>query len=239
MADAVIGVSDFVVQRKIDVDLVPRARLRRIWNSIEPMEPRPAARALLAQTFGLEPGTPVVLCACRTVPEKGVDVLLRAFDLLSAQYPAAGPSPVLVYIGDGPAFSDLQRLRASLPSASHIHLAGYRADAIELVAGADVCVSPSVWEEAFGLSVLEPMALGVPVIGSAVGGIPEILVDGETGLLVPPADPGALAAALHKLLSNPEERARMSRNGAARAMKEFAREPHLRELISIVAEGLE
>lgn len=230
-ADYVIGVSDYVVNRKKNVDLVPANRIRRIWNSLEPVTPAQDAHANLRAVFGLKADTPVVMTACRSVPEKGVAILLRAFDKLLSSYPDDAVRPVLVYLGDGPGFTELETLHATLRGKDNIILGGYRTDAGALIAGADLCVSPSVWEEAFGLAVLEPMARGVPVIASDIGGIPEIMVNGTTGLLVPPRDEDALAVAMRRLLSDPRERARMGEAGAARARTDFAREPLLRELL--------
>jgi glycosyltransferase involved in cell wall biosynthesis len=231
-ADYVIGVSDYVVNRKKTVDLVPADRIRRIWNSLEPVVRTPDARAKLRAKFGLSADATVVMCACRAVPEKGVGVLLRAFDRLLSSYPAGETKPALIYLGSGPGFTQLEQLHASLKWNEHVILAGYRTDAGELIEGADVCVSPSVWEEAFGLAVLEPMARGIPVIASDIGGIPEVMIDGTTGLLVPPGDEPALVDAMRCLLSDAAERERMGTAGAMRAKKEFAREPLLNELLS-------
>ena len=141
-------------------------------------------------------------------------VLLDAFDLLVSRWPADRPRPALVYMGDGP---DIARIRSSheqLSSKADILLAGYVADAPTLMAGASVCAMPSVWQDALPLAVSQSMALGLPVVASRVGGIPEMILDGQTGLLVPPSDPPALAAALERLLRDPEYAARLG--GAAR-----------------------
>lgn len=213
VADTVVAVSDYVARRQIEVALIPRGRVVRIWNGV-PLRPDADPPDVHAR-LGLPPGRPLVMCACRATPEKGIEHLLHAFDRVARQFMERPSPPVLVYIGDGPDLARLEAIRARLGSAPHIVFAGYRADAAELVAGATVAVIPSVWQEAFGLSVIEAMAAGRPVIASAVGGIPEIVEDGITGLLVPPGDVEALADAMLDLLQD-AERARSLGEAARR-----------------------
>ena len=238
LADRVIAVSDFVARRKAAVDLVPARRITRIWNS-SPVPPAdPGVRERLRAELGIDGEGPVVACVCRATPEKGVGHLLRAFDLCCSSWPPGSAAPTLVYFGDGPAFRELELLRESLPSAARIRLAGYRANAAELVGGADVCVVPSVWQEAFGLAALEPMTRGVPVIASRVGGIPEIVLDRQTGILVNPGDEAELAEALARLLSEPAERRRMGSNGIRRALDLFSPDTNLNQLLDVIEPGL-
>jgi len=226
-ADVVIAVSDFVARRKVEVDLVPRARVRRIWNSLLIPEVNSEARRELRDAFGLGADVLVVLCACRAAREKGVEHLIRAFEQISQ--PA-----VLVYMGDGPDFVRLERMRLQSSAKGRVIFAGYRPDAKRLMEGADVCVVPSVWEEAFGLAALEPMARGVPVIATSVGGIPEVVIDGETGMLVPPADPGALAHALESMLEDASLRGRMGEEGRARAAQHFSLSGEIEQLTQLI-----
>jgi phosphatidylinositol alpha-mannosyltransferase len=86
-----------------------------------------------------------------------------------------------------------------------------------LLAAADVFVSPALGQESFGLTLVEAMAAGVPVVASDIPGYREVVRNGVDGLLVPPGDPGALAAALERVLGDPEEAARLRRAGPARA----------------------
>src|SRR5690606_12996501 len=146
VADHVIAVSDFVAQRKREVDLLPPERVLRSWNSVPIREGVPDARARMRRSFGLEPDRPVVACTCRATPEKGVAHLFRAFDRVAASTPRAGGAgrPALVYMGDGPGLPAFRRLRAGLAAREDIIIAGYRDDAPDLAAGADVCVVPSV-----------------------------------------------------------------------------------------------
>jgi len=238
LADRVIAVSDFVARRKVEVDLVPPERVLRIWNSIpirSITEPSPASEAAVRRELGIESARPIVLCACRASVHKGIDNLLRAFDALE---PSPDPErrPALVYAGDGPELGALRALRETLDRADDVHLLGYRTDVARLIDASAVCVVPSVWAEAFGLAALEPMLHRRPVIASDTGGLPEVVVDGETGLLVSPGDVGGLVAAISRLLDDPELRRGMGEAGRRRVVERFERESQL-DLLGGVIEG--
>lgn len=130
----------------------------------------------------------IVLSIARLVAQKGVDVAIRALADLGAGH-------TLVVLGEGPERATLERLAADLGVC--VHLAGRVPDVAAWLRRADVYVQPSRWE-GFGLGVLEAMHAGLPVVASAVSSLPELVVDGETGLLVPVDDPAALAAALER-----------------------------------------
>lgn len=231
-ADRVIAVSDFVARRQREVGMIPGPRVTRVWNSVT--VPPAADRTREARlALGIDEGARVVACTCRATPQKGVDHLFRAFDRLPPLSDA-----LLVYAGDGPAFESLQELRASLASRDRIRLLGYRADRELLLDAADVCVVPSVWEEAFGLAALEAMARRKPVVATAVGGIPEIIQPGVTGLLVPPGDEEKLAAALALLLSQPGDAARMGSAAREDVEARFAPDLQLARLTELIAERL-
>lgn len=224
--DAAIAVSDYVVRTRERVALTPG--IRRIWNYITPPEhDRTTARRLLRAEFGIAPERPVIGCCARAGEGKGVDHLLRAFDRLDH-----AERPVLVYFGDGPYMDEIRVLHQAMAHRESVVLAGYRTDAPTLIGGVDVAVVPSTINEAFPLAALEPMAYGVPVIASDVGGLPEA-VDG-VGLLVPPGDVDALAVALSRLLSDPAEREAMGTAAQARTRERFAPGAQLAAVSDIV-----
>ena len=226
-ADRVIAVSDFVARRQREVGMIPAQRITRVWNSVS--IPARADRTREARTaLGLDESARVIACTCRATPEKGVDRLFRAFDRLPTD-------SLLVYAGDGPAFASLQALRDTLPARERIHLLGYRADRELLLDAADVCVVPSMWDEAFGLAALEAMVRGKPVVATTVGGIPELIRHGVTGFLVPPGDVEQLAAAIGALLDDPAVAARIgaaAREDVERRFSSEAQISHLSELIA-------
>ena len=229
-ADRVIAVSDFVARRQREVGTIPARRVTRVWNSVSP--PRSDGSTSAARrALGLADNSFVIACTCRATPEKGVDHLLRAVDRLPA-------ATVLVYAGSGPALAQLESLRQSLPSRDRIHLLGYRSDREVLLEAADVCVVPSVWDEAFGLAALEAMVRSKPVVATTVGGLPEIIQNGVTGLLVPPGDAEQLAAAIASLLA---DRAAAARIGAAArddVKHRFTSETQLSRLTELIVDWL-
>jgi glycosyltransferase involved in cell wall biosynthesis len=238
-ADRVIAVSEYVARRHLQTGLLPPGRVSRVWNGIPVPERVPGGSRPLAGALGADPRRPTVACACRAAAEKGVPVLLRAFDLMVRDWPASRPRPLLVYMGDGPQFGEIEQLRAALDARDDILLTGYRSDAGELLAGADVCAMPSIWHDALPLAVMQPMALGRPVVASNVGGIPEMIVNNETGLLVPVNDERALAAAIERVLSDGALAARMGAAARQRVAQVFTPESQLRALTDIVSASME
>jgi glycosyltransferase involved in cell wall biosynthesis len=230
LADLVIAVSDFVARRQREVGCVPPERVIRIWNGVLPCsaaQPGSAHRAL-----GIDPRRPLVMCTCRSAAYKGVHHLLRAFDRMLRDWQGP-PLPFLVYAGDGPAFGEYREIRDSLAARDHILLAGYRPDARQLSAAADLCVVPSQWAEAFALAVLEGLMAERPVVASNVGAIPELISNGETGLLVPPGDEPALAAAMFEVLTNPDRARVLGAAGRRRALQYFTYERQMDDLYSV------
>jgi glycosyltransferase involved in cell wall biosynthesis len=187
----------------------PRARVLVVPNGVDlgRFTPAPADPAL-RRALGLPPDAPVVGYFGRLEHGKGPDVLMAAAERLEVKMPGA----VLLVVGEGPlrpwlaARARARGVRAVFP--------GQRGDVPALLRLCDVVVVPSR-QEAFGRILIEAMAAQVPIVASAVGGIPEVCVDGSTGLLVPPDDPDALAAALASTLT--DTRATQTRVRAAAA----------------------
>jgi glycosyltransferase involved in cell wall biosynthesis len=237
-ADVIIAVSDFVRRRQLEVGMVPANRVVRIWNGITVPAPADMPHRPLHHVLGISETRRVIACACRAAPEKGVPVLLRAFDRIRQRWASASDAPVLVYMGDGPQFEEIKALAASLSSSGDIVLTGYRADAATLLAGADLCAMPSVWEDALPLAVMQPMGLGRAVVASRVGGIPEMIVHGESGLMVPPDDVEALADALEQLLRDPALARRLGDAGRARVSELFTPELQLSAVTDVLARAV-
>jgi glycosyltransferase involved in cell wall biosynthesis len=153
-------------------------------------------------------GRPVVGLVGRLVPEKGVDVFLRAAALVSGVVPQAA----FLVVGDGPLRPDLEHRAAMLGLAGTVTFTGYRSDATRLLAGLDVLAVPSR-SDGSPLVVCEAMAAGVPVVASRVGGLPDLVEDGGSGLLVRPGEAEDLARALVSLLLDPEAARRLGARG--------------------------
>jgi glycosyltransferase involved in cell wall biosynthesis len=141
---------------------------------------------------------PLVGCIARLVQVKGVDILLEAVPRIRA----AVPRMTVVFVGDGPRRGALERRAHLLGQDGAIRFLGVRRDVTEILPLFDLVVIPSL-NEGMGRAAVEALAAGRPVVGSRVSGIQDVIVDGQTGLLVPPADPAALAHAIIRCLTNP------------------------------------
>jgi len=176
-----------------------------------------AARArpgALRQELGLAPGVPVVLVVSQMAPWKGHATFLRAFALARVAHPeAVAVVAGADLFGDNPGYAaGLRRLATELGLRESVRFLGQRADVPTLMADADLLVVPSD-AEPFGRVALEAMAVGLPVMGHAAGGLPEVVEDGVTGRLAPPAGPDGLAHLMGELLADAATRARMGRAG--------------------------
>jgi glycosyltransferase involved in cell wall biosynthesis len=175
------------------------------------------SRAALRERLGLPAGGALVFFSSRLAPEKDPDTLLRAFGALVAR----GSDARLLYRGRG--YERLVAQARGLGFAERVD-AGDMVDPVEelpdLYRACDLCVQASR-EEGLGFSPLEALACGVPVVATAVGGLRETIVDGETGWTYPAGDVEALAEAMHDALSRPEEARRRTAAGAARVRAEF------------------
>jgi len=171
-----------------------------------------ASRAEARARLGLPADAYVVAGVGRFVPIKGFDLLVAALGELVAQVPNAH----VVLIGDGVERGALEAQAAALGVTARLHISGAVTDVVGLLPAADVLAAPSR-NEGMGRVLVEAMALGLPVVGTRVGGIGDVILDGECGLLVPPEDPGALAAALIELGQDAARRAKLSEGARPRA----------------------
>jgi glycosyltransferase involved in cell wall biosynthesis len=192
----------------------------------DPREFAPMPRARARAALGLSPREFVVLQLGRMVPRKGIDNVIRSL----AQLPPAVPARLVVVGGDSaqpdeartPELARLRAVARECGVAERVSFVGHR-DRPELrafYAASDVFVT-TPWYEPFGITALEAMACGVPVVGSAVGGILHSVVDGTTGFLVPPRDPQALANRLEWLHRHPRNAQAMGEAGLRRARALF------------------
>jgi glycosyltransferase involved in cell wall biosynthesis len=226
-ADAVVAVSEYVAARQRTAGRVPAGRIQVVPNPVSvPETVRPTAE--VRTSLGLAPGRRLVAAAGRLTPEKGFADLIAAADALP-------PDVDVVVFGDGPERVRLEEQRAGLRTGARVRLAGQRPDAAECVAAADVCVVPSRWEEAFCLAAAEPLARGRPLVATRVGAIPELVRDGVTGLLVPPADPRALTGAIQRLLDAPELAAALGQSARAHLVATHGWPGAIAALVSVVA----
>jgi glycosyltransferase involved in cell wall biosynthesis len=164
---------------------------------------------------------PVVLSVGRFVPFKGYAHLLAAAALVREQRPDVH----FILVGDGELRAELEAQARGLALEASVHFTGWRDDVPELLALADVFVLPSLGEH-FGRVLIEAMAMEKAVVATDGGGVPEVVTAGESGVLVPPAQPAALARAVVALLRDPGWSARLAVAARRRVEAEFDRSRH-------------
>lgn len=206
-AARIIAVSSAIERLLITVYGVPPPRVRFILPAPPPVRP-PAGPPLPRKA----PGALLVGRVARLQPEKGIDVFIRA----AAHIAAACPRARFVVVGGGPLLGELEVLAEAIGVRDCVDFLGFRADARRLMEDLDVLVVSSI-SDGSPLVVLEAMAAGVPVVASAVGGIPDQIRHGREGLLVPPGDADALAGCVLELLEDPDLARRLKAAGRRRA----------------------
>jgi glycosyltransferase involved in cell wall biosynthesis len=153
----------------------------------------------------------------RLTIQKGHTYLLDAVKILSSKYPNTN----FLFAGDGPLHEELQKKAENLGVSDSIQFLGVRNDVERLLLAADIFVQPSVWE-GLSLALLEALMAGLPVIASRVEGVVDVVVDGESALLVPAKDPVALAEAIDKLIKEPEFRKQLAIQGQNRFLERYS-----------------
>ena len=217
-ASRLIAVSNAVKQHLVQQGL-PVSRITVVHNGVDLRQlTRSYQGAELRRAWAIPESCPLLVTVGRLVPEKGHRDLLQALRLLAAR--PEWRELRLLMVGTGVLAEPLQAEAEQLGLQDRVIWAGFQRDVPQFVQAADVFVLPSI-REGLSLSALEAMALAKPVVACRVGGTPEVVVDGETGLLVSPAAPEELAAALETLLRDPPRAAAMGAAGARRVQAEF------------------
>jgi len=207
LADRVITVSEFSRRLALEAGIGPARHIRCVPNGVPDVAPSLRARPCR--------GTPTMIVVARLDAPKDPRVLLRALATLRDR------SWTLEWVGDGPLREPAEHLAEHLDLADRCRFVGARDDVAQRLARASLLVLPTR-HEALPLTVLEAMRAGLPVVASAVGGIPEAVLDGVTGRLARPGDPAALALALAPLLDDPSARRCMGDAGRRRYEAQFS-----------------
>lgn len=237
-AAAVHAVSDAVRGSLLELGVAEK-KIRVVRNGMDIPEVTDAQKQQASRELGIPPDAPAI-CIVGTITElKGHHVLVRAMGEVLKELPDAR----LVVVGEPQADSEDygKRLRAEAaqpPLAGRVAFAGRRDDVSAILASCAVHAQPSVRPDSLPRTVLEAMAAGVPSIGSDIGGIPEMIVHGQTGLVVPPGDGHALARGLISLLADEKLRARMGEAARERARTLFSPAAHAREIMDIYSSVL-
>lgn len=234
-ADAFIAVSAEDRRRMIEIERIPSAKIRLIHNGIAGFS-EPGKGGAIREELGIAPQQPVIGIVASLRPEKAIDVAVRA----AAEVAREIPDMRMVVAGGGATPSsqtELEELASGLGVGEKIHFLGHRLDAGDVIASFDVALLCSD-REGSPLSIMEYMDAGKPVVATAVGGVPDLVVEGETGLLAPPKDPAALARAVIELLRDRDRAIRMGRAGRERRRSMFTIEEMVRQIEDLYEELL-
>ena len=209
--DRIVVISDAVGRYLRDSARLPEHKIVRIHYGLDPT---PFAR----NGHAPRDRPPTIGVVARLAPQKGHRVLFDALPRVLARVPETRVR--VVGHEELSTVAELRAYAAARGVADHVEFEGFRADVPALLHELDLFVLPSLWE-GFGLVLLEAMAAGRPVVATAVGPVPEVVADGETGLLVPPGDPAALAEAILRVLGDPGLAERLGRAGRDRVQRTF------------------
>jgi glycosyltransferase involved in cell wall biosynthesis len=213
--DRVVGNSHAVVDFYRELG-VPSDRLAMIYSGIADIEPPVADGRAIRAAFGLGADTPLLLFAGRLAEQKRVRDLITSLDLLQH----IQPDVRTLIAGDGPLRDELEEAAHAHQLDGRVQFLGHRDDVPRLLAAADLVVLPSAYEGLPNL-VLEAMQFRKPVVATAAPGTTEVVIDGETGLLVPVGDTVRLARAVRDVVRNPELARRLGEAGRARVETHF------------------
>jgi glycosyltransferase involved in cell wall biosynthesis len=231
LSDQVIAISKAVAACFYGCGSTSKISLAYNAVSIQPSAFRSNLTIEFREQLGIKPKAPLVAQVTNITPVKGCEDFVHA----AAQVHAVIPEAVFLLVGGTP-YPDYQQKILDLITfyglESCFFMPGFRDDVSDVFAAIDLAVLASSYEP-FGRVVIEAMQAGRPVVGTAVGGIPEIIVEGVTGLLVPPSSPARLAQAIITILQNPEMAARMGIAGQTRVKEYFSSERYVNEVQKI------
>lgn len=220
VTDAGIAISAAMARFCIEQENAPASKLVTIPYGMDHDESKidkKSARARLRSALHLADDAVLIGMISRLIEQKGVSFGVRAFAQIADQFPQAH----LIIAGDGDLRGALESEATGLGIHAQTHFLGWRNDVPDLMAALDIFLMPSLWE-GFGLTLLEAMAAALPVIGTRIGAIPEVVLDGETGVLVPKEDVNGIAHALGLLLQDSPLRHHMGMMGQDRLETKFS-----------------
>lgn len=228
LPDHVVTVSGFVGEYLVSAG-VPRERITVVHTGIDLSRYQTdGGRGTLRAELGLADDTPLIGTVAILRRKKGHAELLEAVPKVLARFPDCH----FVFAGDGPQQQNLEQRIAELGLQDRVHMLGLRRDVVGILQALDVFVLPT-HQEALGTAFIEAAAMGLPAIGSDVDGVPEAIIDGETGLLVPVNDSDAIAGAILQLLENPAQRQTMGVAAKARVQAHFSRRAMAQGMVAL------
>ena len=234
--EAVIAISRQIEQSLI-AGGVSASKVQTIYSGIDLSEkPLACGDQSMRRMIGVPEGAVLVGTVANLFPRKGYEVMLRALPAIVR----AVPTVHYVIVGsDDSGYADrLKRLAQELKIADRVHIVGFQDPVQPFLACLDLYVHPALME-GFGIAVVEAMAMGKAVVATTTGGLPEVVANGETGLLVPPGDVESLAATVVSLLEDRARREHMGRNGMVRAQERFGLDASVRRVEQLYGEVLD
>lgn len=229
LTDHYVAVSNDLMDEGVRAGIFHASKVTVIPNGLKPDHaPRSFDALAKRQVLGIPQDCPVIGTITRFEPQKANDDLLHAVALVSRRF----PNLVTIIAGDGPQRAALEDLTTKLGLTERVRFLGWRSDAVELLGALDVFCMSSRWEGC-PMVLLEAMAMSRPVVATDIGGVREIVVHEKTGLLVPPGDSEALAAAILRLLNTGHQREQMGTAGRHRVEREFSTERMLSAYASL------
>ena len=225
--DCFVAISGAVRDRLV-ADGIPREKITVVNEGVDVERIVHTAPANVHAAFYLPTHAPIVGNVAALVPQKGQQHLIDAAALVVRDVPDAR----FVIVGEGELRQALERQIKDKHLERHVFLAGFRADALELTKGLDLFALSSI-HEGMCTALVDAMAASKAAVATSAGGVPEVMVDGETGFLVPPRDHQAMADRLVQLLKDPQLRARMGEAALARARDRFTAERMVEETAAV------
>lgn len=218
LVDRYIAVSEANARYLIEQKRIPARKISVIQNgcSIERVDPSKAHPEGIRESLGFSKDDLVLIAMARLEPQKGHRILLQALQLLHVQF----PNIRLICLGSGALEEELKTTTQQLGLEAIVRFVGFQSNVADWLAAADIGVLPSFYE-GLPLAAVETLAAGLPMVATAVDGTPEVVVDGESGLLVQAGNPAAMASAISTLARQPELRRKFALAGRERVLKQF------------------
>jgi glycosyltransferase involved in cell wall biosynthesis len=230
----IITVSEALRRELLDIYGMPEALVTTVHNGLDLAPFVEASGGEEARRRYGVPGDALLFgLAARFAPQKGLDVLVASAEKVLEAEPRAW----LLVAGDGPLLEAVKTKARATKVRDRMVFPGFETDVPGMLSALDLYVSPAI-AEGLGLATIEAMAAGLPVVGTNVGGTPEVVENGVTGVLVPAGKPGPLAEAIALLLKDSVLRRRMGEKGRARALAEFGEARMLERIAGVYAEVL-
>lgn len=234
-----VAISDPVADHLKEVFHVPTRQIRVIYNGVDLQRFHEQYLrhdpVIVRREYGFREGAPVIGVTARLVPDKGHEFLIRALVELIPEFPDLG----VLIVGDGRHREHLESLADGLRLRDHIHFTGNLRDVSKPLAAMDLFVLPAVWREGFGLSIVEAMACGKPVVVTNIWALNALVQNGVNGVLVEPRNVAGLAEGIRGLLRDREFREKIGKTGRQTAEERFSLDRMIQELERVYEEILQ